>query len=113
MALATRPAHYLAPLLAPRSVAVVGASSRPESLGRVVYENLLAGGFQGDLFAVNPNHGKVLGRPAYTSLAAIGRPIDLAVICASFAAVPDILNLSPGQLRGAALHTDALSGDVA
>jgi acetyltransferase len=71
---ATAPAHYLAPLLAPRSVAVVGASSRPASLGRIVYENLLAGGFQGELFAVNPNHKTVLGRPAYASLAAIGQP---------------------------------------
>jgi len=42
----------------------------------------------------------VLGRAAYTSLAAIGRPIDLAVICAPSAAVPDILTLRPGQLRG-------------
>ena len=113
MALATTPAHYLAPLLAPRSVAVVGASSRPESLGRVVYENLLAGGFQGELFAVNPNHGKVLGRRAYASLAAIGRPIDLAVICAPSAAAPDILTVGRGQLRGAAILTDAPSGDAA
>ncbi|TMH54249.1 MAG: GNAT family N-acetyltransferase, partial [Betaproteobacteria bacterium] len=49
----------------------------------------------------------------FTSLTAIGRPIDLAVICAPFAAVPDILNLSRGQLRGAAILTDAPSGDVA
>ena len=112
MALATTPSHYLAPLLAPRSVAVVGASSRPESLGRVVYENLLAGAFLGELFAVNPNHGKVLDHAAYTSLSAIGRPIDLAVICAPSAAVPDILTLSPGQLRGAAILTDAPSGDA-
>ena len=40
-----------------------------------MYENLLAGGFQGELFAVNPNHKTVLGRPAYASLAAIGRPV--------------------------------------
>jgi acetyltransferase len=113
MALATTPAHYLAPLLAPRSVAVVGASSSPGSLGRVVYENLLAGGFQGELFAVNPNHGKVLGRRAYVSLTAIGRPIDLAVICAPSAAAPDILTLGRGQLRGAAILTDAPSGDAA
>jgi acetyltransferase len=111
MTLATTPAHYLAPLLAPRSVALIGASSRPESLGRVVYENLLAGGFHGELFAVNPNHGKVLGRPAYASLGAIGRPIDLAIICAPSAAAPNILTLRPGQLRGAAILTDAPSGD--
>src|SRR5690242_3914153 len=110
MAPSPAPAHYLAPLLAPRSVAVVGASSRPGSLGRVAYENLLAGGFQGELFAVNPGHSTVLGQQAYASLAAIGRPIDLAVICAPFAAVPGILDLGGGQLRGAAILTDAPSG---
>jgi acetyltransferase len=113
MAPPSAPAHYLAPLLAPRTVAVVGASSRAGSLGRVVYENLLAGGFQGELFAVNPAHAVVLGRPAYASLEAIGRPIDLAIICAPCAAAPDILKLSRGRLRGAAILTDPPSGDTA
>ncbi|TMG83150.1 MAG: GNAT family N-acetyltransferase [Betaproteobacteria bacterium] len=112
MALATVPAHYLAPLLAPRSVAIVGASSRPESVGRIVYENLLAGGFRGELFAVNPNHKAVLGRPAYASLAAIGHPIDLAVICAPPAAVPEILELRRGDLRAAVILSDAPSADA-
>lgn len=105
------PPHYLAPLLAPRSVAVVGASGRPGSLGRVVYENLLAGGFQGELFAVNPHHGTVLGRPAYSSLAAIGQPVDLAVICTRSAAVPGIFKLGRGRLRAAAILSDAPVAD--
>ena len=76
------PGHYLRPLLAPESVALIGASAKAESLGRIVYQNLLAGGFKGELFAVNPNHATILGRPAFPSLTAIGKPIDLAVICA-------------------------------
>ena len=64
------PSHYLRPLLAPDSVAVVGASERPGSPGRIVYENMLAGEFKGELYAVNPGHAKVFGRPAYASLAA-------------------------------------------
>src|SRR5207248_8571019 len=103
MTLAIAPAHYLAPLLAPRSVAVVGASSRPDSLGRVVYENLLGGGFQGELFAVNPNHAQVLGRQAFASVSAIGRSVDLAVICAPPAAIPDIIEGGRGKLRAAAI----------
>ncbi|HEX2389796.1 MAG TPA: GNAT family N-acetyltransferase [Casimicrobiaceae bacterium] len=83
--------HYLWPLLRPRSVALVGASERPRSLGRTVYENLLAGGFQGDLYAVNPRHAKVLERPAYRSLAAIGAPIDLAIVAAPPQAVVSVL----------------------
>jgi acetyltransferase len=57
------PVHYLRPLLAPSSVALVGASERPGSLGRIVYENLLAGGFGGEIYAVNPHHATVLDTP--------------------------------------------------
>ena len=101
------PSHYLRPLLAPDSVALVGASERPGSPGRVVYENMLAGEFKGELYAVNPGHAKVLGRPAYASLAAIGRPVDLAVICAPPAAVPGILKCERGRLRAAAILSGA------
>src|SRR5437764_5807076 len=103
MTRAIAPAHYLAPLLAPRSVAVIGASSRPDSLGRAVYENLLGGAFQGELFAVNPNHAHVLGRPAFASVSAIGLSIDLAVICAPPATIPDIIERGRGRLRAAAI----------
>ena len=72
--------HYLSPLFAPKSVALVGASDRVGSLGRTVFENLLSGQFAGDIYAVNPNHRSVFGRRAYASLAAIGKPIDLAII---------------------------------
>src|SRR4029077_9891717 len=72
--------HNLQPLVAPSSVALVGASERPGSLGRIVYENMLAGGFRGEIFAVNPNHRQVLGHPAVRSLAALEKPVELAVI---------------------------------
>ena len=84
--------HYLWPLLRPRSVALIGASERPRSLGRTVYENLLAGAFQGDLYAVNPRHKTVLERPAYASLAAIGAPVDLAIVATPPHAVVSVLD---------------------
>ena len=101
------PGHYLRPLLAPKSVALVGASAKPGSLGRIVYENLLAGGFQGDLFAVNPNHATILDRPAFASLTALGRPVDLAVICAPPDAVPAILDEMRERARGAVILSGA------
>jgi acetyltransferase len=88
-------------------VALVGASAKVESLGRIVYQNLLAGGFKGDLFAVNPNHAVILDRPAFPSLTALGRPVDLAVICAPPGAVPAILDEMHQRARGAVILSGA------
>ena len=101
------PGHYLRPMLAPESVALIGASAKPGSLGRNVYDNLLAGGFKGELFAVNPNHTTILERPAFASLTAIGKPVDLAVICAPPAAVPAILDEARQRARGAVILSGA------
>jgi len=84
--------HYLRPLLMPASVALVGASSTPGSMGRVVMENLLGGVFHGSLYAVNPGHRRVLARRSYPSLAAIGKPVELALIAVPYAAVAAVLN---------------------
>ena len=102
-------AHYLRPLLAPASVAVCGASGRAGSFGRIVYENLLSGGFRGELYAVNPAHSRVLGQPGFKSLAAIARPVDLAVVCAPSAAVPAILAECEGRAGAAVVLSGAPS----
>ncbi len=101
------PTHHLWPLLAPRSVALVGASSRAGSLGRVVCENLLAGGFNGQLYLVNPRHNSVLGRKAYRSLRSIDRPVDLAVICAPPRAVATIIGECRGRVRAVVVVSGA------
>lgn len=95
--------HALSPLLTPRSVALVGATERAGSLGRTVLENLLAGGFDGALYAVNPKHRSVLGQRCYRSLADIGTPVDLAVIATPTQTIPGILERARGHLRAAAL----------
>ncbi len=100
-------AHHLRPLLAPTSVALVGASGRAGSLGRIVCENLLAGGFSGELHLVNPKRNTVLGRKAFRSLRAIDRPVDLALICAPAETVPAILTECRGRVRAAAILTGA------
>src|SRR4249920_2274754 len=100
-------AHHLRPLLAPTSVALVGASGRAGSLGRIVCENLLAGGFSGELHLVNPNRNTVLGRKAFRSLRSIDRPIDLALVCAPAETVPAVLTECRGRVRAAAILTGA------
>src|SRR5450631_1011622 len=101
------PAHHLWPLLSPRSVAVVGASSLAGSLGRIVYENLLAGGFEGRLHAINPKQAQVLGNAAFRSLTDVTDTVDLALICTQPAAVPRIIAEAAGHARGALIVSAA------
>jgi acetyltransferase len=95
--------HYLRPLVCPQTVALVGASERPGSLGRIVFENLLEGGFKGEIFPVNPHHRNVLAQRAYASLSAIGRSIDLAIIATPPETVAGVLDDANSGLRTAVL----------
>ena len=70
----------LDPILRPRSVAVVGASRQPHSIGWQIVDNLLRYGFQGAVFPINPKADVIHSIPAFPSVAAVGRPVDLAVI---------------------------------
>jgi acetate---CoA ligase (ADP-forming) len=71
-------------LFAPASVAVVGASASPEKAG---YQALLAlEGFSGDVFPINPKAREVLGRQAFPSIKAVGRPLDLVLFAVPAAA---------------------------
>ncbi len=68
-------------LIDPASVAVIGASSRPGSLGAWVWHNLHAGGFSGPLWAVNPKYARLDGDPVFATVAALPQVPELAVIC--------------------------------
>ena len=70
----------LSPLFRPRSVAVVGASTRPKSVGYEVVANLLRSGFRGPVYPINPKARAVHSVPAYPSLASVPAEIDLAII---------------------------------
>jgi acetyltransferase len=84
--------HYLRSALAPRSIAVVGASHRPESFGRFVMANVMSAGFAGEVFAVNPKHRAVDGRPCLPSLKALPHKVDLAVVVTAARHVPAIVD---------------------
>jgi acetate---CoA ligase (ADP-forming) len=72
-------AHRLDPLLRPQSIAVLGASEREGTVGRNAVENLLRGGFEGGLYAVNPGRKSVLGVPCYPTLAELPEPVEHVV----------------------------------
>lgn len=79
----------LDPVFRPRSVAVVGASRRPGSIGHEVFRNLLSGGFAGVVYPVNPAAHAIAAVRAYPTVSAIPEPVDLAVIVVPSAAVLD------------------------
>src|SRR5690606_30480772 len=81
----------IAPILEPASIALIGASERPGSLGTVVLRNLLDAGFPGEVYPVNPKHESVQGRRCYARLGDIGRPVDLALIVVAACVVPGVI----------------------
>ena len=83
--------HHLKILFAPKSVAVFGASDRIDSVGQIVFQNMLQSGFKGALYPINSTHTKVQGRKAYASIAQIAEPVELAVIATPPQSVPDII----------------------
>ncbi|MCX5208251.1 GNAT family N-acetyltransferase [Kitasatospora sp. NBC_00240] len=80
----------LTALLRPRSVAVVGASRRPGSVGRAVLLKIRQGGFAGPVWAVNPHAGTVAGEPAHPSVTDLPAVPDLAVLAVPPAAVASV-----------------------
>ncbi len=84
-------AHYLTPLFSPNSIAMFGASERKNSVGEVVFRNLVSSGFKGDIYPINPKHSKVQGQKAYKTIAEVGKPIDLAVVATPAKTIPAIV----------------------
>ncbi|GAB2874865.1 bifunctional acetate--CoA ligase family protein/GNAT family N-acetyltransferase [Pseudoduganella ginsengisoli] len=96
-------------LFAPRSVAVIGATERPGSVGATVLRNVLAGGFGGPIYPVNPKHQTVGGRRCYHAVAALPEAPDLALICTSPTTVPDLISqLGERGTRAAIVMTAGL-----
>jgi len=101
--MSTRNLDYL---LSPRSVAVIGASERTGSVGSTVMRNLLADGFEGPVWPVNPKYTQVAGRQAYASVKALPQAPDLAVICTPPPTLPGLIaELGQRGTRAAAVLT--------
>jgi acetyltransferase len=75
----------------PKTVAVIGASEKPDSVGRAILWNLISSPFGGTVYPVNPKRHSVLGIKAYAGVADIPEPIELAVIATPAATVPGIV----------------------
>jgi acetyltransferase len=94
--------HPLDVFFAPETVAIFGATETPDRVGRALMANLIRHPFGGTLFPIHPKRASVLGVRAYPHLAAVGRPIDLAIIATPAPTVPDILqDCIAAEIKGA------------
>src|SRR5947209_5128222 len=91
--------HSLDPIFHPRSVAVVGASGTPGTVGSILIRNLLENPFGGVVYPVNPGRRAVHGVHCYPDLAALPEAVDLVVVATPAATVPAVL--ADGVARGA------------
>jgi acetyltransferase len=76
-------------LFHPRSVALIGASKAPRSVGAVLARNLFGAGFDGPIMPVNPHEAAIEGVLAYPSIEALPLVPDLAVVATPAATVPE------------------------
>jgi acetyltransferase len=104
--------HYLEHLFAPQSIAVFGANNNPDSVGGRVYGNLLAAGFTGPVYAINPKHQQIGDRPCFAALDSVNERVDLAVIATPAATVPGIISACGEHRVNAAIVLSAGFGEL-
>jgi len=102
-----------APLLAPRSVAVVGASDRPGSYSDHVIRNLAAARYEGTVWGVNPKRESVHGHACVPSVAELPEPVDAVVVAIPAAGVPAVVGEAAERGCGGAIVISAGFGETA
>jgi len=96
--------------LRPRSVAVIGASGKPGSVGNTLTENILSAGFNGRVYLVNPHHASIGGHKCFRSVEALPEAPELAVIATPPDTVPPIIEaLGKTGTRAAVVITAGFS----
>jgi acetyltransferase len=75
----------------PKSVVVIGVSEKPTNMGRMIVKNMITKGFNGQVHAVGPGGGVILGRPIRRSVKDISFPMDLAVILTPAHTIPQLV----------------------
>ena len=78
-------------LMRPSSIAFYGASNNPLKMGTMQLANILEGGYAGRVFPIHPSEERVMGLPAYRSIAEVGEPVDLVQMVLPPDLVPGIM----------------------
>jgi acetate---CoA ligase (ADP-forming) len=102
----------LAPLLAPRSIAVVGASDRAGTYAEGILRNLRRAAFPGEVWGVNPKRDEVLGFPCVPSLSDLPAPVDAVVVAIPAAGVPAVVAEAGERGCGGAVVISAGFGEI-
>src|SRR5476651_1875300 len=93
-------------ILAPRRIAVIGASSRPQAVGHLVLTNMRAAGFTGTLMPVNPREPEINGLPAFPDIDSLPEDPDVAIIATPPDTVPGLIaKLARRNCAGAVVIT--------
>ena len=99
----------LRPVFDPKSVAVVGASRRQGTVGRSVLDNIRTCGYQGQLYAVNPNASQIGGVPCFPDVASLPETPELALLAVPPPAVPDVAEACGARgVRGLVVFTTGI-----
>lgn len=100
------PPESIGPLFYPNSIVFVGASAQIGKWGHTLLMNTVSGGFQGDIYLINPKGGSIAGRPVNKSISEIPDKVDLAVVTIPAAKVLDIIpELKEKKIRNMLLIT--------
>lgn len=81
-------------LLAPKSVALIGASNKPGSLGHDMVQMIKRGSYSGNIYPINPKYDEVCGIKCYPDLESIGETVDLAVFCVAAKRLPEQIDIA-------------------
>ena len=103
--------HRLARLLAPHSIALVGASPRLGGVGRGMVETLVAGGFSGDLHLINPRYPQIDGRACLATLADLDEAPDLVIAGVGAANIEAVFDQAIEVGAGGLVVFDACHGE--
>lgn len=105
-------ARSVAGLVAPSSVAVIGASRDWGSIGQQLLEHIVEGKFNGPIYAVNPDALEVSGMMPYGAIAEVPGPVDLAVIAVPYEQVPTVVEqCGAAGVKGVLIATDGFADD--
>jgi acetyltransferase len=97
-------AQRIEAMLRPASVAIVGASGTPGSIGEVLARNVRDGGFRGPVWLVNPRHASIGGVATVPDVRSLPQPVDLVVVATPARTVPDVIEQCGSRgVRGAVI----------